>query len=133
MIAVIDVCPAKFYLKWKDRYGGTQSQGFDGRTTYKESFNTTNIETYNLISYPINISITPSWEINTKWIDEDVLPFYESIFVSPYLELYDVENDKAYNVIVTDKNFTERTFKNTKKQFNLTLNLQAAKKQNIIY
>lgn len=132
-IADVDICPAKYYLKWSDRYIGWQVQGFDGKSTYKENFNTTNIQTYNGISHPINISITPSWEINTKWIDEDLYPHYESIFVSEKLVLYDVENDKSYDVIITDKTFTEKTFKNTKKQFNLTLNLQMSKNQNIIY
>ena len=43
----------------------------------------------------------PKWKLNTKWLNKEVYPFYESIFVSPYLQLYDAKEDKLYNVLVS--------------------------------
>jgi hypothetical protein len=58
---------------------------------------------------------------------------YEAIFTSPYLLLYDTETDRAWNVILTDTNYKEKTFKTEKKLFNLEINVEANTKQNYIF
>ena len=132
-VADVDVCPARYYLAWQDRYGGFQSQPFDKIDTFSEDIERTDTHNYQHQRRPVNVQVTPKWQINSDWIQEPLYPLYESIFVSPYLLLYDSQEDKSYNVILTDTNYTEKTFKNQHKMFNLTLHLEEFKKQNITY
>lgn len=132
-IAEFDECPAKFYLQWYDRFGGVQCQPFDGKSTKKISYLTTNISNRYSEVRPAALTDTRTFELNTKWINEDKYPLYESIFVSPELKLYDTENDLTYRVIVTDKEFLEKTLANQKKAFNMSIKLEINTKENIIY
>ena len=62
------------------------------------------------------------------------MPFYESIFVSPYLQLIDVENNKIYDVVLKDTEYTEKTFNNQGNQlFNLSLELELNKNQKLVW
>lgn len=120
----------RYYLCWQDRAGGFQSQPFCGDMTFSNKYDTTTITDYKERIRPVGWSIESSWKINTNWIDTLNYPYYESIFTSPYLILYDGKEDKAYNVYVTDKNYTEKTFRNQgKKLFNLQLNVTLTRKQ----
>jgi hypothetical protein len=76
--------------------------------------------------------VQPKWEISSGWIDEENYPYYESIFISPYLKLYDTEKNVTYLVTITDTSFTEKNWKNSKQLLNITLNLEAAKPQTIL-
>ena len=76
--------------------------------------------------------VQPKWEISSGWIDEEHYPYYESIFISPYLKLYDTEKNVTYLVTITDTSFTEKNWKNSKQLLNITLNLEAAKPQTIL-
>lgn len=132
LIGILDRCPARYYLAWNDRYGDIQSQPFDGKIEYTEDIDTEEIMDYKLrrkVSYK---SVQPKWKLNTKWLKDEVYPIYESIYTSPYLLLYDTEQDKAWNVIITDKKYSEKTYKNDK-MFNLEINVEANKTQNIMY
>lgn len=129
----VNLKPSKYYLQWQDRFGGFQSQPFNGKCKYKEGFERLDIENYKGNKRPINITVSPTWELNTSWVDANLYPFYESIFVSPYLLLYDVEEDTAYNVVVTNKDYNEELWKNNKKMYNLTLTFELDKTQKIIY
>ena len=132
-VAVIDLCPAKYYLQWVDRAGGIQCQPFKGKPTYSEDF--TKVQIQSGIGYKRNVNLQSSskWVLNTDWLNQDMYPYYESIFTSPYLLLYDAENDRSYNVLATDKSYTEKTRENQNKMFNLTLNVVANKTQNMYY
>lgn len=132
-IATIDFCPSRFYLQWQDRYGGFQSQPFNKFFTFSENFEKETVRTYTGEKRVSNITVTPKFKINSDWLREDLYPYYESIFTSPVLYLYDTEEDKCYSVMVTDSEYTEKTFDNQKKLFNITLNLELTKQQNIIY
>ena len=131
-IAILDECPARYYLQWQDRFGGIQSQAFTGKFTYKESFTRNNIITYKNEKKLIQNVVQPKWEISSGWIDEEHYPYYESIFISPYLKLYDTEKNVTYLVTITDTSFTEKNWKNSKQLLNITLNLEAAKPQTIL-
>ena len=126
-------CPAKYYLQWQDRMGGIQSQPFNGTDTITNTYDTVNIQDYLSNTSVKNINVETKFKINTGWINEKLYPIYESIFVSPYLKLYDTENDKAYFVYVTDSEFTEKTYDNQSKLFNLELNLTVGNKQNFVF
>jgi len=127
-------CISKYYLCWQDRSGGFQIQPFDKIDTYSESIETKEIVGYNYKRKLNTAMFQPKFEIQSDYIEEYYYPFYESIFQSPSLWLYDTELDKSYDVIVTDKSYTEKTFLNQgRKMFNVKLNLELAKKQIITY
>lgn len=131
-VAIIDKCPARYYLQWKDRAGSWQSQRFTGVETFSETFNKEFV-TLSSGKKPITIDISPKIKIQTGFIEDELYPYYESIFVSPYLVLYDSKEDKCYQVNVTGE-YTEKTFKNQGRQFfNLQLDLEFANQQNIMY
>ena len=132
-VAQIDNCYSRYYLQWQDRMGGFQSQPFNDKYTYSESFETETLIDYQGRKRNSNVGITSKFKINTDWLPEDLYPYYESIFTSPLLFLYDTKEDKRYTVIVTDSEYTEKTFNNQKRVFNLTLNLELNNKQNIVY
>lgn len=132
-IAKFDYC-SRYFLRWMDRYGMPQIQPFDNLTTYSEDFTHQEIINYKNERKNSIIEIQPKWRLNTKWLNKDIYPFYESIFVSPYLQLYDAKEDKLYDVLVTNTGYEEKTFKNQNQQmFNLQLDVELNKKQNIIY
>ena len=131
-VAIVDECPSKYYLMWIDRGGSYQSQPFNDKVTYTENFDRVYTENYRHEKSLKNLQITPKWKINSDWIPEDVYPLYEGIFTSPYLLLYDSEEDCSYNVTVTG-DWTEKTYKNQKSLINLTLELEHNKVQNMIY
>lgn len=132
-VAQIDNCYSRYYLQWQDRMGGFQSQPFNDKYIYSESFETETLTDYQGRKRLSNVGVTSKFKINTEWLPEDLYPYYESIFTSPLLFLYDTKEDKRYAVIVTDSEYTEKTFKNQKRLFNLTLNLESNNKQNIVY
>ena len=70
----------------------------------------------------------------TDYISEKLYPFYESIFVSPYLQLYDAKEDKLYDVILVNTEYDEKTFNNQSRNlFNLQLEVELDTTQKIIY
>lgn len=133
-IAEVDKgCMSKYYLMWQDRYGGYQSQAFEKTETFGIDYTYDEMKDYQNARRNITVKAQPKWKIQTGWLEEKYYPYYESIFSSPYVLLYDTEEDKSYNVIATDKKYTEKTWKNQHKFFNLELNLELNKVQNILY
>lgn len=130
---IIDSCPARFYLQWQDRMGGFQSQPFNKYYTYSEEINRETITDYRGKKKVSNVQVVPSFKISTDWINETLYPYYESIYTSPVLFLYDTQEDKTYSVILKDTDYTEKRFDNQKTLFNLTLNLEVNNTQTIIY
>lgn len=133
-VAKVDSCPSRYYLQWRDRYGSMQMQPFSKVDTYSEDFTRTEIKNYQDTRRLSNISIQPKWKLNTGWLNSSVYPYYESLFVSPWIKLYDVVENNIYDVIVTENSYTEKTFKNQSRSlFNLEINVEQTDKQNITY
>lgn len=134
-IADIDWEPCtRYYLMWQDRYSGYQSQPFEKGSTFKETFNVSEVQDYSNKRIISQVDSQPQWEINTGWIDNKVYPIYESIFTSKVLVLTDTVENIQYEVVLKDKTYTEKTFTNqNRKMFNLKLNLELARKQYIRY
>ena len=125
---------SRFFLKWKDRYGMPQCQPFGGTHKYNEKIDKTTTINYLNTSKIVDIISTHSWSLNTNWIQQEYFPYYESIFVSPWLQLYDAHEDKVYDVILTNNTYDEKTFKNQNKQlFNLQLDVELDTKQYMTY
>lgn len=126
-------CIHDFFLQWQDRFGSIQSQPFRAVNLFSESLDREEVIDYHSTRRLATVKAQPRWRVSTDWIHEHFYPYYESIYVSPFLRLYDVKEDKAYNVILTDSNYEEKTYKNQRNLFNLTLELEATNAQNIIY
>lgn len=125
---------SRYFLKWMDRYGMPQCQPFKCNHTYREDITKSTITNYKNIKKITDVSVNSKWKLNSDWISERLYPFYESIFVSPWLQLYDAKEDKLYSVILTDTEYTEKTFKNQNRSlFNLQLEVELDSKQTIIY
>lgn len=132
-IAKFDYC-SRYFLRWMDRYGMAQIQPFDSLTTYSEDFVYNETINYKNERKNSSIEVQPKWRLNTKWLNKEVYPFYESIFVSPYLQLYDAKEDKLYNVVVSNKEYVEKTFRNQNRQlFNLQLEVELSSTQKMIF
>lgn len=132
VVAQFNSCPSRYYLMWKDRYGSFQSQRFNEKVTYTEKITKTTITNYRQEVEPKIVEVLPKWKINSDWIPEELYPFYESIYVSPVLILYDTYEDKSYNVNLKG-DYTEKTFRGEKKLLNITLELELNKSQIILY
>lgn len=125
---------SRYFLKWKDRYGMPQVQPFGGTYKYSESISKNTVTDYKNTKKIINISNTPKWLLNSRWIKQEYYPFYESIFVSPYLQLYDAKEDKVYSVVLVDNEYVEKTFNNQNRQlFNLQLEVTLDTAETMIY
>lgn len=134
LVAHIDLCPAPYYLVWQDRYGGTQSQPFKGTSTFLESIERSEIMTSTLNRQISGVNIQPKFIINSAYLPFEQLPYWEGLFVSPWLQLWDTSTGYSYNVIITDNEYVEASFKsNGKSMYHLQLNLEVNKKQNVIW
>lgn len=133
-IAKVDFCPKDYYIFWQDRLGGIQCQPFNKILTYSEDVEHKEIVSYDGYRSVGNSVVQPKWKLNTDWIPEKYYPVYESIMISQYIRLYDVKENKFYECLITDTDYTEKTFQNQQKTFfNLTINLEMTKTQNILF
>lgn len=132
-VATVDLCPSRYYLIWMDRTGAYQCQRFNKKVTHSENITNTNIINYLDEMRPIVKSVKDTWVVNSDWLSEREYKCYESIFVSPYIYLYDTETDEGYWVNIANKSWTEKTNKNDKKPYNLSLTLESNRDQKIIY
>ena len=133
IFAQIDMCPAQYYVQWIDRYGTYQCQPFSKISTFSNDYSTTHMISYDKVKKPIFKEVKSTWNLNSEFIPEDKLPYYESLFVSPKVILYDSKNDESYNVVLTDTKFVEKTFANQQRRmFNLQITLEKANEQYIL-
>lgn len=132
-VAEIKSCKERYYLLWQDRYGSYQSQPFKGKMEYSEDITNEEILSYTGRRRKSNVIVQPKWKLNSGWIKEQVFPFYESIYVSPILKLYDTKTQHEYDVILKDTPYVEKKYLNDKKLLSIELNLEATETQNIIY
>ena len=133
-VAKVDGCPYRYYLQWRDRYGSMQMQPFSKAETYSEDFTRTEIKNYQDTRRLSGIDIQPKWKLISAWIPFDLVPYYESLQVSPWVKLYDTKEDQLYDVILKDTAFTEKTFRNNDRQlWSLEVECEQTDKQNILY
>ena len=132
-VAEIKSCKERYYLLWQDRYGSYQSQPFKGKMEYSEDITNEEILSYTGRRRKSNVVIQPKWKLNSGWLKEQLFPFYESIYVSPILKLYDTKTQHEYDVILKDTPYIEKKYLNDKKLLSIELNLEATETQNIIY
>lgn len=131
-VATFDACPKRYYLMWQDRYGSFQCQAFNNYSNYSETFERAEVQDYQNRRRNATINIQSKWQLNSGWISEQLYPFYESIYTSPILLLYDTEENKTHSVLISG-DYQEKTYRNQKKMINMELELQENKTQNMIY
>lgn len=125
---------SRYFLKWRDRYGMPQIQPFKGTYNYRENISRSTVTNYKNTKKLADVTVQGSWLLNTDYIPEKLYPFYESIFVSPWLQLYDAKEDKLYDVILVNTEYDEKTFNNQSRNlFNLQLEVELDTTQKIIY
>lgn len=132
-VAEIKSCKERYYLLWQDRYGSYQSQPFKGKMEYSEDITNEEILSYTGRRRKSNVVVQPKWKLNSGWLKEQLFPFYESIYVSPILKLYDTKTQHEYDVILKDTPYVEKKYLNDKKLLSIELTLEATETQNIIY
>lgn len=126
-------CPKGYYLIWQDRFGSQQCQPFQKVDTYSEDIEASELTNYYGKRSIYKFEVQPKWKIQTSWITDSQYRCYESLFISPYLKLYNANEDLVYDVVLKDHNYTEKTFLNQGKLFNLELTLEQDTTQNILY
>lgn len=131
-VGILDKDYKRYYIFWQDRYGSFQCQPFNCFANYSETFDRSEVVDYQNRRRNSNIQVQSKWNIYSGWIDEDLYPYYESIYTSPVVILYDTAYDTRYSVLVSG-NYEEKTYRNQKKMINMNLELIENKKQNIIY
>ena len=133
-VAEIDYCPARYYLQWRDRYGSMQMQPFNQTIQYKQDFSRLETKNYIETRKLSNLSIQPKWTLNTGFLSDYKYPYYESLLVSPWIKLYDTQEDCVYDVIIKTTDYTEKTYLNQDANlFNLEIEVEQTDKQNILY
>ena len=133
-VAEIDYCPARYYLQWRDRYGSMQMQPFNPTIQYKQDFSRLETKNYIETRKLSNLSIQPKWTLNTGFLSDYKYPYYESLLVSPWIKLYDTQEDCVYDVIIKTTDYTEKTYLNQDANlFNLEIEVEQTDKQNILY
>lgn len=132
-IADVDQCPSKYYLMWIDRTGGWMSWGFDGRCVMSEDVSTQYRVDMRDRNHTYLKSVNTKWQLNSLPLSLNENKAMESILTSPYLYIYDVENDESVEVIVNTNKYESKTLSNTKGLFNISLEVQTSKSQNIRY
>ena len=131
--AIIDMCPAPYYIKWQSRYGSFNSYGLFGRRLQKNDYTKELTTNYRGYTKPISTKVTQSWNVSTGWIPEEDVKHFESLFVSPYISLYDTRQYTTYSVIMKDNTFEEKTYiNNGKKMVSLSFNLELDKQELIL-
>lgn len=132
-VAEITPCKERYYLLWQDRYGSYQSQPFKGKIEYSEDITNEEILSYTERRRKSSVIIQPKWKLNSGWLKEQLFPFYESIFISPILKLYDTKTAHEYDVIMKDTPYIEKKYHNDRKLLSIDLTLESTETQNIVY
>lgn len=128
----IDKCPADFYLCWLNRYGVYQCQPFHKKWEMTENVTTSNRATIYNETVPYHKTTQFNWVLNSDWLSYKEHDEFESLLTSKYVYLYNSQTQEGHYVNVTDSDWTFRNAKNTKRPFNLTINVSKSTKTNIV-
>ena len=128
------VCPKGYFLLWQDRLGGGQCQPFEMVSTYSEDVTGSEITNYYGKRSLYKVEVQPKWKLNSGWLTDDEYRAYESLFVSPWIKLYNADENACYEVILKDRAYTEKTFENQgRRLFNLSVEVEQVETQGILY
>lgn len=128
------VCPKGYFMLWQDRLGSGQCQPFEMVSTYSEEVTGSEITNYYGKRSLYKVEVKPKWKLNSGWLTDDEYRAYESLFVSPWIKLYNADENACYEVILKDRAYTEKTFGNQgRRLFNLSVEVEQVETQGILY
>lgn len=132
-ILEFDVCPADYYVMWRDRYNAMNCQPVLNNVKMSNNYSRVNRTNSKGEEKIVSVGTSSSWVVNTDWLTYEKYYVWESILVSPEIYLIDTKNDYTYRVVITDNIYNEKTRDNNNKMFNLTLNLKNDHTKTITY
>ena len=132
-IAITDDHNSRFYLLWITRNNDYMCRPFCKKNILTESVTTNYVYSVTNRKNPYMKASTYSWKLNSDWLTYDEHNVYESLLISPIVYLYDNIEGKMYRVNVVDTEWTEKNANNTKKPFNMTVNVELADEKTISY
>ena len=132
IVANIDNDPADYYISWINRYGAWQCQPMCAKWEMSEKVTTESITTLDNETIPHTKTSEYNWTLNSHWLNYAEHEEFESLLHSKYIYLFSPKYNEGHFVNITDSNWTFKNEVNTKKPFNLTVNLTKSQKQNIV-
>lgn len=132
-ILEFDVCPADYYVMWRDRYNALNCQPVLNNVKMSNNYSRVNKTNSKGEERIVSVGTSSSWVVNTDWLTHEKYYVWESILVSPEIYLIDTKNEYTYRVVITDNIYNEKTRDNNNKMFNLTLNLKNDHTKTITY
>lgn len=132
-ILEFDVCPADYYVMWRDRYNALNCQPVLNNVKMSNNYSRVNKTNSKGEERIVSVGTSSSWVVNTDWLTHEKYYVWESILVSPEIYLIDTKNKYTYRVVITDNIYNEKTRDNNNKMFNLTLNLKNDHTKTITY
>lgn len=132
-ILEFDVCPADYYVMWRDRYNALNCQPVLNNVKMSNNYSRVNKTNSKGEEKIVSVGTSTSWVVNTDWLTHEKYYVWESILVSPEIYLIDTKNEYTYRVVITDNIYNEKTRDNNNKMFNLTLNLKNDHTKTITY
>lgn len=132
-ILEFDVCPADYYVMWRDRYNAMNCQPVLNNVKMSNNYSRVNKINSKGEEKIVSVGTSTSWVVNTDWLTYEKYYVWESILVSPEIYLIDTKNSYTYRVVITDNIYNEKTSDNNNKMFNLTLNLKNDHTKTITY
>lgn len=128
VVCNIDKCPAEYYVSWINRYGTWQCQPLYSKWEMTENVATSSIVTITNETVPVSKTSEFRWKLNTNWLTYAEHDEFESLLTSKYVYLFNTKTQEGHYVNVENSDWTFRNSINTRKPFNLTLNLVKSQK-----
>lgn len=131
---VIEGCN-RYKLHYINAKGGYDTLPIEGKkdkrtdsfefSYFKKRGNNQTISDYQMNKFQTNI--TPSWVLQTGWLNDEQSKKMYNLFGSHKVWLEDTEEDRIYPVYITDKNVTYKTYTNNgKKKISYSINVTSA-------
>ena len=124
-LAIIDQCPADYYLLWVNDYNDWFSWGFKGTETLKRK--QTTIENFEDRTMPWKADLNSAWSLHSSYVDQWEIEQVKSIIRSNNILLYDTKHDKIIPVFLNSNSID--LYKNGKRKlYSLQVNVEEQRK-----
>lgn len=121
-IAVIDECPADYYISWITPTGGWTSFGFGGNVVHQENVKPTQILNLRDERETIEVAATESYNLYTGLVDRETYDHLVTMIYSPVVYVYDSKLNEGHYCNIDSKSASTLASKTGKaKPFNIQL------------
>lgn len=126
ILKIDENCIAPYYLIWILKSGSYQAQPFKGNCTYTETVTNNYKLSIDDQKDIANQTLNRKWNLKSENLTDIEYKYFMDILTSPYLLLYDSENDEAIYVNCTDNSKEQKTNSNNNgKPIFFEVNLEA--------